>query len=88
MANGFERGRELFLFFREDAIRGEPIIEPQIRHSLRETRTNAAKQHCHSARSHVMQKVVEAFESNHVGIACAFKAQHDMTNVFLDRTLL
>jgi hypothetical protein len=67
-ANRLERGREPFWFLRKNMFGRQPIIEPQVHHSLGKTRTDAAKQHGYSSLLHVMQKVVKAFQCHHVGI--------------------
>src|SRR5579863_5449220 len=82
VANGFESGGKLFRFFREDAVGGQPVMEAQIRHGLREGRTNAAQQYRYSARLHFMDKMVKAFERHHIGIACTLEAQDDVMNIF------
>src|ERR1700691_365132 len=62
VTNGLERGRKLFCFFWKDTIGRQPVMKVQICHGLCEGWTNAAQQHRHSARLHVMQKMIEAFE--------------------------
>src|SRR3984957_18273551 len=62
MTNRLESRGKLLVFLGKNAVTRQPILEAQICHGFRKSRSNTAQQYRYSARFHIVQEMVETLQ--------------------------
>src|SRR5580658_9072820 len=80
-----ESRRKFLVFLAENTVRRQPLVKIEVLHRFRKVGPNAAEQHRRSVLVHVMEKMFELFERNHIGVSSALQAQNNETDVLVFR---